>query len=94
MISNAFGFEVKGRVARTLGLGGLGAIVRVLSKPPDQLAKVPQDAFSVLVVESRLIPRLVKCSAAAAEVEDHVHSKPLVPIIGLSTSYDAAVGGG
>ena len=94
LISNVFGLEVEARVARGLGLGGLGVSIRVLSIPPDQLAEVPKKAFSVLVFGSRNMPRLVECAAAAAEGEDHGHSKPNGPLIGLPPKDAAAEGGG
>ena len=75
------------------GLGGPGESVRVLTIPPDQLVEVAQNALSVFFVRSKHSPRLVECTTAAAEIEDHGHSKPLSPLIGFLPSDYAAEGG-
>ena len=94
MISDTFNLEIEGRFAKTLGLGGPGVSVRVYPIPPDQLAEVLPKAFSVFVVGSRHMPRLVKCAASAVEGEDHRHSKPFGPVVSLPASNDTAEDGG
>ena len=94
MISNAFGLEIEGGVARALSLEGLGVCDRVLSQLPDQLSEVSQKTLGVLIVGSSHISRLVEGTAAAAEGEDLRYSEPRGPIINLSASDDTAEGNG
>ena len=77
-----------------LELEELGVRVGVLSQSSGQLAKMPQEALSVLVVRSSHMPQLIEGNPAAAECEDHRHSKPFGPVVNLPASNDTAEGGG